>query len=337
MQKKLLIASSLWAIGTVTSTWACNGSHVLGGATTGAVYTISADTMEKGNFYLGINLETLQNKSLSDAQIIGAMQNGSSHLHSIDAVNSYSLSLSYGITDNLTLNMQLPYVSRKNIRAGEDNGGTFEVHPHGDVEGIGDMSAILQYKVYDDVVKIALLAGVKAPTGKDDLEDNGEVLEADLQPGSGSWDLFAGAAITKDFESFSLHSDMLYKYNNTGVDGSQLGDVLTYNAAVSYKLFEDKHDHKLHKLHELEEEKEFGYSVSTFLELNGEYAQKDRFHGDKADNTGHNVIFATTGLQVVSHAGYSLFFSVSKPIYQDFNGLQNDINYKSSFGIGKSF
>ncbi len=333
MQKKLLIASSLWAIGTVTSTWACNGSHVLGGATTGAVYTISADTMEKGDFYLGINLETLQNKSLSDAQIIGAMQNGSSHLHSVDAVNSYSLSLSYGITDTLTLNMQLPYVSRKNIRAGENDAG-FEVHPHGDVEGIGDMSAILQYKVYDDVVKIALLAGVKAPTGKDDLEDSGEVLEADLQPGSGSWDLFAGAAISKDFDSFSLHSDILYKYNNTGVDGSQLGDVFTYNAAVSYKLFEDKHDHALHQL---EEEKEFGYSLSTFLELNGEHAQKDRFHGDSADNTGHDVIFATTGLQLVSDTGYSLFLSVSKPIYQDFNGLQNDINYKSSFGIGKSF
>ena len=334
MQKKLLIASSLWAIGAVTSTWACNGSHVLGGATTGAVYTISADTMEKGSLYLGINAETVQNKNLSDTKILKALQNGSDHLHSIDAVNTYSLALSYGITDNLTLNTQLPYVSRKNIRAGEDDGGTFEVHPHGDVEGIGDISAILQYKVYDDVVKIALLAGVKAPTGKDDLEDGGEVLEADLQPGSGSWDIFAGTAITKDFESFSLHSDILYKYNNTGVDGSQLGDVFTYNAAVSFKLFENKHDHMLHKL---EEEKEFGYSISTFLELNGEYAQKDRFDGDNADNTGHNVIFATTGLQVVSDTGYSLFVSVSKPIYQDFNGVQNDINYKSSFGIGKSF
>ena len=333
MQKKLLIATSLWAIGTVTSTWACNGSHVLGGATTGAVYTISADTMEKGSFYLGINLETLQNKSLSDAQIIGAMQNGSSHLHSIDPVNSYSLSLSYGITDNLTLNTQLPYISRKNIRAGENNAG-YEVHTHGDVEDMGDISAILQYKIYDDVVKIALLAGVKAPTGKDDLKDNGEVLEADLQPGSGSWDLFAGAAVSKDFENFSLHSDILYKYNNTGVDGSQLGDVFTYNAAFSYKLFEHKHDHMLHKL---EEEKEFGYSINIFLELNGEHAQKDRFNGNFADSTGHDVVFATTGLQLIGDAGYSLFFSVSKPIYQDFNGVQNDINYKSSFGIGKSF
>ena len=334
MQKKLLIAASLLAIGTVTSTWACNGSHVLGGATTGAVYTISADTMEKGSFYLGLNLESVQNKSLSDAKIINAMQNGASHLHSIDAVNSYSLALSYGITDNLTLNMQLPYASRKNIRAGEYDGVTYEVHSHGDVEDMGDISAILQYKVYDDIAKVALLAGVKAPTGKDDLKDNGEVLEADLQPGSGSWDLFAGIAVSKGFEDFSLHSDMLYKYNNTGVDGSQLGDVFTYNAAVSYKLFEDNHDHVLH---ELGEEKEFGYSVNVFLELNGEYAQEDRFNGTTADSTGHNVVFATTGLQLIGEGGYSLFFSVSKPIYQDFNGVQNEINYKSSFGIGKSF
>ncbi|QSZ42512.1 hypothetical protein GJV85_10445 [Sulfurimonas aquatica] len=332
MQKKILIATSLWAIGTATSTWACNGSHVLGGATTGAVYTISADTMKKGDFYLGVNVETLQNKSLSDSKIINAIQNGATHLHSIDAVNSYSIAFSYGITDNLTLNTQLPYASRKNIRAGETPPP--DVHTHGNVEGMGDISAILQYKVYDDVVKIALLAGLKAPTGKDNLEDEGEVLEADLQPGSGSWDIFTGAAITKNFENFSLHSDILYKYNNTGVDKSQLGDVFTYNTAVSYKLFENNHDHTLHKL---EEEKELGYSLSTFLELNGEHAQKDRFHGDNAENTGHNILFATTGLQLVSDAGYSLFFSISKPIYQDFNGLQNDINYKSSFGIGKSF
>jgi len=335
MQKKLLAVASVLAIGNVTSALACNGSHVLGGATAGAVYTISAETMEKGGLYLGVNLETVQNKNLSDARIIRALQSGSTHLHSIDAVNSYSLSLSYGITDNLTLNTQLPYSSRKSVRAGEAEDGEFEVHPHGDVEDIGDFSAILQYKVYDkDEVKIALLGGFKAPTGRDDLKDGDEVIEADLQPGSGSWDLFAGAAITKDFDNYSLHSDILYKYNNEGVDDSQLGDIFTYNAAFSYKLIE--HDHN-DMLHELDEEEEFGYSVNVFLELNGEYVKEDEFAGVSAENTGHSVVFATTGIELIGDEGYSLFASISKPIYQDFNGVQNEIDYKASFGIGKSF
>jgi len=332
---KLLNISCLMALGTLTPTWACNASHVLGAGGSGAVYTMSANTMQKGDFYLGVNAERVSNKTLDDKTITDAMKSGTTHIHSIDAINSYSLSTSYGITDTLTLNMQLPYTSRINIRAGEENSGIYEVHPHGDSKGLGDVSAILQYKAYDEEgVKIALLAGLKAPTGKTNVSDGHEVLEADLQPGSGSWDIFAGAALTKDFENFSIHSSVLYKYNNKGVDDSRLGDVFTYNGALSYKLVEDRHHHVLRKL---DAEEEFEYSVNVFIELNGEKADRDYFSGVIANNTGHNVIFATTGIQVLTQKGYSLFFTVSTPVYQNFNGVQNDISYKSSIGIGKSF
>lgn len=324
---------SLLASATTTSTWACNGSHVLGvgGGHSATAYTISANTMEKGGFYLGVNAETVRNKTLSDSTILEALNNGSEHLHAIDSVNSYSLSASYGITDDLTLNVQLPYVSRKGIRAGEIPAA---VHPHDDIEELGDASALLQYKVYDDKFKVALLAGLKAPTGKDDVTFEGEVLEADLQSGSGSWDLFAGIAFTKDYEDFSLHSDLLYKYNNKGAGNSELGDIFTYNVALSYNLI----DHKPHvSLTGSEKENHYGYSLDTFIELNGERAGEDRFNGSMSSNTGHDIIFATTGLQVSTEDNYSAFFSVSVPVYQDMNGVQNDVSYRATIGIGKSF
>jgi len=323
------------AFTTLTLLWACNASHILGAGGSGAVYTMSANTMQKGSFYLGVNAERVANKTLSDKTIIDAMKSGTTHIHSVDAINSYSLSASYGITDTLTLNMQLPYISRINIRAGEEDAGVYEVHPHGNSKGLGDISAILQYKIYDEEgIKIAVLGGVKVPTGRTDVSDGYEVLEEDLQPGSGSLDIFAGAALTKDFENFSIHSSVLYKYNTLGVNGSLLGDVFTYNGALSYKLIKDTHAHELRALDAGEE---FSYSVDVFVELNGEKADKDYFSGVVANNTGHNVIFATTGVQVATESGYSLFFTVSTPIYQNFNGVQNDISYKSSIGIGKSF
>lgn len=327
---------SLLASATATSTWACNGSHVIGigGGHTATAYTISANTMEKGNLFLGVNAETIRNKNLSDSAMLAELNRGGEHLHAIDSVNSYSLSASYGITDDLTLNVQLPYVSRKGIRAGEDDGSGPEVHPHDDIGELGDASALLQYKVYDDKFKVALIAGLKAPTGKDDVKFGSEVLEADLQSGSGSWDLFGGVAFTKDFEDFSLHSDLLYKHNNKGVGNSDLGDIFTYNVALSYTLV----DHKPHVcLTGSEKENHHGYSVDTFIELNGERAREDRFNGSIANNTGHNIIFATTGLQVSTENNYSFFVSVSVPVYQDMNGVQNDVNYKSTVGIGKSF
>ncbi len=341
-----VVKKSLWAGLFLVSVplWACNSSHVLGAGGSGAVYTMSADTMEEGGFYLGINSEGLKNHPLSDAAILKAVENGAEHIHSVDAIYTHSLSFSYGITDLLTLNMQLPYVSRKNIRAGEhhdheDHQGhgheEGEIHSHGDAEGLGDLSAILQYKVYDaDKLKIALLAGIKAPTGKTDIYDGDERLETDLQPGSGSWDYFAGAAFTKDLEDFSLHSSFLYKYNTEDDYATRLGDVFNYNVAFAYKLIGEDHDDHLEELHM---HTDFEYSVDFFVELNGEVVQADQFSGIDIDNTGHHVIYAATGLQLLTESDYSAFIALSAPVYQNMEGIQNEIQYKASIGIGKSF
>jgi len=322
-----------------TPLWACNASHVIGAGGSGAVYTMSANTMEEGGFYLGINSEVINNKSLSDTEITDAIEGGAEHLHSIDAINSYSLSLSYGISDKLTLNMNLPYSSRKNIRAGELHNDGFdpvgEVHNHGNSDGLGDLAAILQYKIYDvDKTKVALLAGIKAPTGKTDVADGTEVLEADLQPGTGSWDYFAGVALTHEFEHFSFHTSALYKYNTEGVNESRLGDIFTYNAAISFHLIGEEHNHfeAVEETHH-----DLGYSVDFFVELNGEYAQEDSFYGEGADNTGHNIVYLTTGLQILTEGEYSAFVAFSAPAYQKLEGVQNEIRYKASIGIGKSF
>ncbi len=318
-----------------TPLWACNASHVLGSGGSGAVYTMSANTMKEGGLYLGFNTERVRNNSLKDTTILTALQNGSEHLHNIDAINSYAFSLSYGISNDLTLNMQLPYLSRTNIRAGEFEESIAKVHPHSDAEGMGDFSAILTYKIYDkEQTKVALITGIKAPTGKTDIQEEGEALESDLQPGTGSWDLFAGVAFSKDFEIFSLHSNLLYKYNNKGVKNSQLGDVFNYNFSLAYKLIGEKHNHTLHTK---KEHHNPNYSVDIFVELNGEWVDNDRFSGILAENTGHNILFITTGVQMFTQDNYALFFTLSTPIYQNFNGLQNEISYKSSIGIGKSF
>ena len=336
----------LLGMSTTSVILACNGSHVLGASGSGAVYTMSADTMEEGGFYLGFNVETLKNKPLSDQEIIKAISNGSEHIHSIDRVNTYALALSYGITDTLTLNMQLPYSSKQNIRAGEhhihhdDHGHEHdegEIHSHGDSEGMGDLSMLLQYKVYDkDKTKFALLGGIKAPTGKTDVSDGDEFLEADLQPGSGSWDYFAGAAVSHDFEDFSLLSSLLYKYNTVGDYDTRLGDVFTYNVAFSYTLIGDDHENE-QWTNETEEHDHFEYELSWFVELNGEYAQSDEQGSFDIENTGHHVIFANTGLQMSSSTDYSAFVAIGTPVYERYTGVQNNIDYKFSFGIGKSF
>jgi len=155
-----------------------------------------------------------------------------------------------------------------------------------------------------------------------------------LQPGTGSWDYFAGVALTHEFENFSFHTSALYKYNTEGVDDSRLGDIFTYNAAISFHLIGEEHDHfeAVEETHD-----DLGYSVDFFVEFNGEYAKEDRFYGEGADNTGHNIVYLTTGLQLLTEGEYSAFVAFSAPAYQHLEGLQNEIQYKASIGIGKSF
>jgi hypothetical protein len=337
------LKNSIWTgllLGTAPL-WACNSSHVLGAGGSGAVYTMSADTMEEGGFYMGVNAESTNNTPLSDAEIEKAIANGSEHIHSIDSINTYSVSMSYGVTDLLTLNVLLPYVSRKNIRAGEhhvyvdDHGHGETVHLHGDSEGIGDLSAILQYKIYDaDKTKMSVLAGIKTPTGKTDVYDGNELLESDLQPGSGSWDFFAGAAVSKDFEDFSLLSNILYKYNTEGKSGYQLGNVFSYNFAFAYKLLGDEHEHHVGEEHA---DEAFDYSVDFFIEFNGQYVQGDTNFGFDVENTGNHVLFATTGFQFISNKDYSAYIAIGVPIYEDYTGVQSEMKYKATLGIGKSF
>lgn len=334
-----LTKTSLFSLLVSVPIWACNASHVMGAGGAGAVYTMSADTMERGGVYIGINREYIGNRSLSDNAIIDAIEGGAEHLHSIDATDNYSLSLSYGLSDRLTLNINLPYVIRWNIRAGElhDEGMGLagEVHAHGDIGGLGDLSILVQYKVYDNShTKVALLGGLKLPTGKSDLKEGDEAIEADLQPGSGSWDYFAGVALTHEFEDFSFHASTLYKYNTEGVEESRLGDIFTYNAAIAFHLMGAMHTHN-----GIQEEHHgtVDYSVDCFAELNGEIAEPDSFGGKDAQNTGHHLLYFTTGLQLLTQSEYSAFVSFSVPLYQHFKGLQNDIRYKASIGIGRHF
>ncbi len=144
----------LLAITGHASAWACNGSHILGAGGAGAIHTLATDTMKKGDTFIGITTENIINNSLSDARIIEAIKEGVGHLHNVDSLSTHALAFSYGVTDNLTLNINLPYSIRRNIRVGKPGHGAHghgshghdfhgdgepRVHAPGSTKGISDM------------------------------------------------------------------------------------------------------------------------------------------------------------------------------------------------------
>ena len=152
---------------------------------------------------------------LSDA-VLEAAAAKDQHAHSLATLESPALGYSYGLTDRVMVSVQLPYVVRTGIReashqpwrgrhtpcrgCGETHHETPETLDRGDTEGIGDLTLFGQYRFYgqDTGLQASLLTGIKTPTGETgERDDQGELFEAEFQPGSGSWDPMFGLALSQ--------------------------------------------------------------------------------------------------------------------------------------------
>src|SRR2546430_1653024 len=82
----------------------------VGGA--GAITTIGAGTMEEGDFALAAFVEYNRLKQLSDATLLANIGND---VHGLQLVESRVLAMAYGVTNDFTLALRLPWVRRTGI------------------------------------------------------------------------------------------------------------------------------------------------------------------------------------------------------------------------------
>lgn len=319
----------------------------------GPINTISASTLEQGHSVAGVTVDYTSFDTLSDATLIGATAAGIEDVHGLSTIQSYALSYAYGVTDDLMLTLRLPFVRRTGIRAAEEDGGVIEVEDHGTPSGIGDLSLLGQYRFLNDQASRtegAVLLGVKAPTGKTDFQHNGELLEAEFQPGSGSWDALFGVALTHRTGQWSFDTNVLYAAVSEGTQQTDLGDLLLYNAAVSYRLtslggpvpmFHGAHAHEAGDeghghAHNHAEEAAHGAALDLVLEFNGEWHAEQETAGVEDENSGGNTIYISPGLRL-SIDEWSGFFSVGVPVVKDLNGIQAEPEWRISTGASLAF
>ena len=306
---------------------------VLGGPA-GAVTTITALPLQHGDWSLGLRIEHLGIDAFSDAELLDLAARDED-VHSIDSLSRLSLGAAYGLTDNLTLGITLPYVSRKNIREAHHGTGTgpIEVEALGDAEGLGDASLYGLYRWRersDGRQHSALVFGVKTPTGKDDVRSpEGELFEVELQPGSGSWDPFAGLAFTWLQQRSSIDASFVYRYATEGSQDTTLGDVFAYSAAYSYRV-SPASDHA-HANGGKQPHRHTAFDL--LLELNGEWRGKDEVAGTSNANSGGNLIFLSPGLRYEFAGAWVASLSLGLPVVTDLNGFQTEPEYRVIGGI----
>lgn len=229
-------ATGLLFIATSSPAWA-DHPVVGGGVSHGSpIVTIAADTLPQGVLAGGIQVSYVDPDSYSDEELI-ALASQHVHAHTTDYNLLTTASLSYGVTGHFTLSASLPYMRRDNLRAGEHSHSgdtaTNTAEELGSVAGIGDASIIGQFQFahsHEQGWGMALIGGLKLPTGATHrVSSDGERLETEHQPGTGSWDPLVGFAASKRWGPVSLDGNALYQFSTKGAQDTELGDRLEYD------------------------------------------------------------------------------------------------------------
>ena len=209
--------------------------------------------------------------------------------------------LVYGATPDLALFAIFPYIFR-NVELTDPSGKRIDKNDN----GIGDLNLIARYTVYSrdypsGTFRIAPLAGVKLPTGDDDLEP--------ITTDSIDFQLGGVSTVTWDFGRHEVDADIIYRVN-TEADNFQKGDGFVYDLAYEFRVYP-------WTLPDVGAPN-FIYLVA---EANGLFSQKSKLNSNTINDSGGHILFLSPGRQFATKR-YILESSIQLPVIQDLNGSQ---------------
>lgn len=232
--------------------------------------------------------------------------------------HSSLLEVNYGLTDRITLAGMTSFIRQERKVNSLNNQSNFT-----NTQGPGDGIILIKYRIFSPSVKsdysFLIGAGPKIPLGRTNFNnENGLALPADLQPGSGAWDLI----IWSFFERYHLYWNNLnlatalsYRYtgtNNTYFDVQKyrFGNEFTFNIQTSYRFFM--------KSLMLD-------GMVSFLYRN---QKQDLVDGETFPNSGGDFIYIIPGLSYNINPNISFQLSGYLPLYRNTRGTQLTTSYK---------
>ena len=311
-----------------------------GAGSASGLAVVAPDTLDAGHGGIGFRVLYSRPEHRSDAELDALAAAGIAG-HNTDYNLNASAGLAYGVSHRLTLSAELPYVSRNRLR----EGGAAGVERLGTVAGIGDASVLAKYRLTgEEGVRFALIGGLKLPTGATHRRaPDGERLETEHQPGTGSWDPILGASAAAKLGAVQLTASALYQFAGSGAQQTRLGDRLQGGVALSHHFgpTEAEHSHAVgeeHAHHHHDEAAEPGHaSWDAFVELGGEWEGRQQIAGEVEEASGGAWIYAAPGVRFTSASGWSAGAAVALPLWQDIRASHPDNRYRAMLSLGRAF
>ena len=147
-----------------------HGSLGFGIGTASPIITQGGITLPVGMWAGGVTTQFINFDSVSNEQLLSVKQSAIDEAHGdVHTSNTYlqpSIFAAYGVTDDLTLGLRVPYILRSGVRQPNEDGDA--VDKLGNSNGFGDISVFGQYRFYhsaDNLNQASLTIGLKTPTG----------------------------------------------------------------------------------------------------------------------------------------------------------------------------
>ncbi len=228
------------------------------------------------------------------------------------------LEVNYGLTGRITLTGMVSAVRQERIihtRTGERN---FDA-----TNGPGDAILMIKYRlITPDMLpgySLTIGSGPKIPLGRTNLKNNlGLALPADMQPGSGAWDMMFWSVFEKYtflIENFSLSAAITYRYTGTNrnyFEGQsyRFGNELAFNLQSKYRFLIKS------------------MIFDGNLTLRYRSMQEDKFNGNDFPNSGGEFISLMPAINYNFSPDLSIRIGSYIPLYRKVEGTQLSPGYK---------
>jgi len=259
-----------------------------------------------------------------DQNMLKTLKEGSDELNDNSReriTRSILVEVGYGFTERLAVDVFFSYVNQ--IRTIKQFGNTDYISTH----GLGDMVLLFKYRISnprDTRQNLLIGIGPKIPTGRTDFaRDDGIILNADLQPGSGAWDAVMYGFYNRSFgfrPSMGFSVSLVYSLKGINPDyfngqSYQFGNEILGQLAIVEKI-------------------NLGIQIFDLgLTLRYRHQGEDLFNQRTLPNTGGHFLFLTPGASYFITSKLSLNFSADLPLYIKVEGTQLAPTYRFTFGV----
>ncbi len=220
---------------------------------------------------------------------------------------------------NLGRKMQVVVMLPFSMNSVEEKGLVMDAYNY-----IGDVQGLFRYQIYktesknEVVSRVVIGVGLKAPTGKYNINSNSGYLDQHIQTGTGSWDVIYNAGYLLKYKKISFNEEILYRMNTENNLNYQFADRFSSNSTLYYTLGNNT------------------ISIIPSLGYLLEFAKEDQLNDQAIINTNGTSHYLVAGVDsYYKMLNFNLNFQ--KAFVENLRDTQTSNKYRFIIGLGLIF